>query len=64
MAEVLVGSSLRGFHPISVPANTSIATINDEGSFFEQPLGKGSKEIKASEKQRTIFFKAQGIGLI
>ena len=63
MAEVLVGDCLRGFHPLVVPANTSVAvSANDEGTFFEHPAGNDSKTMKASEKQRTILFKAQGIG--
>lgn len=63
MAEVQVGGCLRGFHPVVVPPNTSIAvSVNSEGTFFEQPLGHGSKTMKASEKQRTVLFKAQGIG--
>ena len=62
MAEVLVGGCLRGFHPIVVPANTSVeVSANSEGTFFEQPLGNVSKTVKAEEKQRTILFKAQGI---
>ena len=63
MAEVLVGGCVRGFLPVVVPPNTSIAVSSDnEGAFFEQPMGNGSKAMKASEKQRTILFKAQGIG--
>ena len=63
MAEVLVGGCLRGFHPMVVPPYTSVAVIaNDEGTFFEHPAGNDSKTMKAEEKQRTILFKAQGIG--
>ena len=60
MAGVEVSGPFRGYYLCKLPPDTTVGVSSDEDFLFNHPLGQQSKELKATGKDRYVFFKAKG----